>query len=115
MPLSVKAWRNSAWLWTTGGSNPSQRAIRPSDSMTMAGTFRPLEARTSSIFLTLPEMEAWTGEETKPPASPIRCPTLTRSPALTSGFAGAPMCMDMGMVTMDGQSIATAGMSAVFL
>ena len=83
--------------------------------MVMAGIRRPLEARKLSIFFTVPEMEAWTGEETKPSASAMRCPIFTYSPTFTSGRAGVPMCMDMGMVTDFGQSMMTAGRSAVFL
>ena len=41
-------------------------------------------------------------------------PTFTVSPGFTAGTAGAPMCMDMGIVTAAGTGILTAAMSAVF-
>ena len=54
------------------------------------------------------------GTDTAPPGSAISVPTLTVSPTLTTGLAGAPMCMDMGIVTVFGGSIRTADVLAVF-
>ena len=58
---------------------------------------------------------AYTGEETNPPALPISWPTLTASPAFTTGTAGIPMCIDMGMVTCAGVAIRSGAFPAVFL
>lgn len=40
-------------------------------------------------------------------------PTMTVSPFLTTGSAGAPMCMDMGMTTCSGTGILLVGCPAV--
>ena len=68
----------------------------------------------SSIFCTLPDTLACTGEEIYPSASPILVPTLTSSPRLTSTLAGLPMCIDIGIVTVLGGSGRTGGSEAVF-
>lgn len=48
-----------------------------------------------------------------PSGSAIRWPTFTRSPGLTVGRAGLPMCMDMGRETVAGMGIRWGGQSAV--
>jgi hypothetical protein len=58
-------------------------------------------------------MEAWTGAETNPPASPIFVPTLTRSPGETIGRAGAPRCWESGMKTRSGSGSSRAGSARV--
>ena len=99
---------------TCGGVIPSYTCCSPSVSMTMAVSYRPLEPRIWSSFFTLPDTPEWMGADTKPPASAISWPTFTVSPALTTGLAGAPMCMDMGTVTTAGTGMRTGGRSAVF-
>jgi hypothetical protein len=76
--------------------------------MVMAGEVFPPDNRISEILVTFPETDEKTGEDTAPEASAIRVPTLTRSPALTIGFAGTPICMDVGMVTDVGGAMRTA-------
>ncbi len=45
----------------------------------------------------------------------MRWYTFTSSPALTMGFAGAPMCMSMGIVTTGGVGMRAGGLYAVCL
>ena len=55
------------------------------------------------MAVTVPDTEAWTGTQ-RPWPSPIFWPTVTRSPTLTSGWQGAPMCCDMATETTLGCS-----------
>ena len=75
---------------------PSTVLYSPSFSTTMEGTIAPLAIRLGSMAFTVPETEAITFAEMKPPASPIFWPASTWSPFATRGFAGAPMCCDIG-------------------
>ena len=75
---------------------------------------RPVDMSISSTFFTLPETLEYTGEDTNPPGLAMSCPTLTASPGFTTGSAGAPMCMDMGIVTDPGAGIRTGAIPAVF-
>ena len=59
----------------------------------------PLVWARISTALTLPDTEACTGTQ-RPWLSPIFCPTVTRSPFLTRGLQGAPICWDMGITTI---------------
>ena len=70
--------------------------------MTTLITGTPLKWGRGSTAVTVPEMLAWTGAETKAGASPTFCPTSTWSPTATQGVQGAPMCMDMGITTWAG-------------
>ena len=88
--------------------------MAPSDSITTAWQLAPMNISRGSTFLTVPDTLAYTGEETKPPGSPIFWPTSTWSPAFTIQLAGFPMCMLMGMVTTAGGGIRSASMPAVF-
>ena len=88
--------------------------ISPSDSMVIAGAVDPFERSISETFVTLPDTDEKIGEETAPTPSAINVPTLTRSPTLTIGFAGAPICMDVGSVTDFGAGIYTAEVFSVF-
>ena len=76
---------------------------RPSDSMTMAVCRFPPGWGRASMAVTVPDTEAWTGTQ-RPWPSPIFWPTVTRSPTLTSGWQGAPMCCDMATETTLGCS-----------
>ena len=78
--------------------------------MTAAVMFRPAAEMISSSFFTLPDTLAWTGADRKPLASAIIWPTWTWSPTFTSSFAGAPMCMDIGITTSAGTGMASDGM-----
>ena len=92
----------------------SSGVCKPSLSISIHGTFEPFIMVISSIFCTLPETLEWIGAEMYPSASAIRVPTLTSSPRLTTGFAGLPMCIDIGIATVFGGSSRTGGSCAVF-
>ena len=62
----------------------------------MEFTISPVGTLLGSIFLTVPDTDAWIGADTKPPASAIFCPFKTVSPTATIGVAGAPICCDNG-------------------
>lgn len=92
----------------------SAGVICPSDSITTAWQVAPINWSMGTIFFTVPDTLAYTGDETKPPGSPMSCPTPTWSPTATTQLAGLPMCIDSGMVTVAGGGIFTACMPAVF-
>ena len=107
---STKLSRSLTW----GGARSSHTRCSPSVSMTMAVSYRPLELSTWSSFFTLPDTPEWMGADTGPPAWAINWPTFTSSPTLTTGWAGAPMFIDMGTVITAGTGIRTGAASAVF-
>ena len=65
------------------------------------------------MAVTFPDIEAWTGAETKPAGEPISCPLLTSSPIFTSGFAGAPVCWLSGITTLKGSCADVIGLFEV--
>ena len=83
--------------------------------MTTQGTMPPPVTRWGAISTTVPETEACTGAETKPRTSPTFWPRSTRSPTVTHGPQGAPMCWDMGMYTRSGAGSASMGEPALRL
>ena len=85
------------------GLTVGQSVSRPSDSMTMAVCRFPPGWGRASMAVTVPDTEAWTGTQ-RPWPSPIFWPTVTRSPTLTSGWQGAPMCWDIATETTLGCS-----------
>ena len=82
--------------------------------MTIAGHLAPDERSTSEIFVTFPDILACIGTETNPPHSAILSPIATTSPTFTVGVAGAPICIDKGIVTELTSVRHAAGLSAVF-
>ena len=75
--------------------------------MTIAGTSRPEGWRKFPIAVTLPEIDAWTGADTAPCASPIFRPFRTTSPIATTGLAVAPVCWTIGTTTRAGSGISS--------
>ena len=73
----------------------------------MQSQTEPLTAARCSIAFTLPETEEKTGLEIKEDASAIFIPFKTLSPALTSGFAGAPICWLIGKTIISAAGIFT--------
>src|SRR3990172_10313086 len=65
------------------------------------------------MAVTLPEIDAWTGAETKPVVLPIFFPFFTSCPMTTSGFVGAPICWLRGIIARLGIAAATVGLCAV--
>ena len=65
----------------------------------------PVTVWRSSIIFTLPETELKIGLEINEAASPIFIPTSTRSPILTVGTAGAPICWLIGNTISGAASI----------
>ena len=115
MPLARTASRKSCIVSSFGGWSVGSGSCLPSAAMTTVCMSFPPEPTCWPIFLTVPETLAYTGADTKPPALPISWPTLTLSPGLTTGMAGAPMCMDIGISTVSGMGRRSAASSAVFL
>ena len=76
-------------------------------------TMLPPTTRCGAISVTVPEIEACTGAETKERVCPIFCPRLTCSPTATQGTQGAPMCCAIGMQTVLGAVIGSTGSAAV--
>ena len=108
MPASrMTAMRSSALMAARAsgsrGLTVGQSVSRPSDSMTMAVCRFPPGWGRASMAVTVPDTEAWTGTQ-RPWPSPIFWPTVTRSPTLTSGWQGAPMCCDIATETTLGCS-----------
>jgi phospholipid/cholesterol/gamma-HCH transport system ATP-binding protein len=65
-------------------------------SITTASTILPDTVNRFSINLTVPDTELMMSAEINPDASPSFWPTSTLSPLATTGFAGAPICWDIG-------------------
>ena len=115
-PTSPQAWtaasRDSLSL-TTGGWQAGSTVWLPSQWIATAWQTAPLTIRIGATSTTVPETLEWILALTKPPALPIKVPTITGSPFLTTGSAGAPMCIDIGITTFSGTGIWTVAIPAV--
>ena len=115
-PTRPQAWiaaSSPALSLTTGGTQAGSTVCFPSALMATAVAMTPLTMRMGATSSTVPDTLACTLALTKPPALPISVPTRTVSPFLTTGSAGAPMCISMGMITCSGTGILTVGCAAV--
>ncbi len=65
-------------------------------------TLAPVKLAMSSMALTVPATEEWTGAETKASEEPMTWPTLTLLPTTTVGELGAPICCCKGMMISSG-------------
>ena len=67
------------------------------------------------IALTVPDTLECIGADIKASVSPILVPTKTCSFAFTVGLHGAPMCIDIGILTILGKGSLSTAQSSVFL
>jgi hypothetical protein len=65
------------------------------------------------MAVTVPEMLAWAGTETKPAASLTGSPARTLAPTSTTGREGAPICCCTGMMTCGGIGSFSTGLASV--
>ena len=98
---------------TAGGVQAGSTVWLPSVLMATALQTAPLTMRMGATSSTVPDTLECTSALTKPPALPMSVPTMTVSPFLTTGSAGAPMCICIGMTTCWGTGICTVAMPAV--
>src|SRR5699024_4247446 len=92
--------------WLARGFMAGSGVSLPSLSITTPTGWLPPGMGSCSTAAPVPDTEAWTGEHTPSPP-PTFWPPLTVSPPLTRGEQGAPMCWDMGMITLEGAGIGT--------
>ena len=114
-PLARTAARKLALSMTLGGWTAGSTVCWPSVWMTTASHALPLARRKGSTAVTVPDTLEWILAETTPAASPIRVPTHTLSPFLTTALAGAPICWLIRMRTCAGRGIGTGLLAAVAL
>ena len=98
MPASPIRFRMSSLDISESGFTGAVSAslYSPSFSMTIQSTLLPVGLKCFSSAFTVPDTDAYTGADTKPPASAIFWPFNTWSPFFTAAMAGAPMCWDSG-------------------
>ena len=77
---------------SAGAFTSSLTVFWKSFSITTDTMSPPIEKGRGSMAFTVPETLAWMGADTNLSLSPINWPTLTKSPAFTTGVQGAPIC-----------------------
>ena len=114
MPESRTQEINSSLVVYSGALSAGSASILPSETISTTGAVAPVGSCSVATLATVPEMLAWIGEP-RPSTWPINVPTYTWSPSLTTGLAGAPMCIFSGMSTRSGDVMDVQAKSRISL